>query len=155
MSGQDFERFVLEAFRRHGYEARATTGGADGGVDLFLRKDGATTLVQCKQWRNTQAGVVAAERADHGFFVGSRTFTQRASAFAQRVKIRLIDGKELEGLIRPVQEEHSPFHSSPPVLNCPRCGQALVTPATRRGARTGESFLGCSAFPRCRYISDA
>lgn len=32
---------------------------------------------------------------------------------------------------------------------CPRCGAELVQRASRR---TGDPFIGCSAFPECDYI---
>jgi restriction system protein len=50
MSWQEFELLVGEAFRRKGFAVREIgRGGADGGVDLVLIKDGEKTLVQCKQ----------------------------------------------------------------------------------------------------------
>jgi restriction system protein len=54
---RQFELLVGEAFRRQGYAVEETgLGGADGGIDLILRKDGRT-LVQCKQWKRQQVGV--------------------------------------------------------------------------------------------------
>lgn len=45
-----FEQLVGEAFRRQGYTVEETgLGGADGGIDLILRKNGRRVLVQCKQ----------------------------------------------------------------------------------------------------------
>lgn len=35
---------------------------------------------------------------------------------------------------------------------CPKCGSALVLRTARSGANAGESFFGCSGFPKCRYI---
>jgi restriction system protein len=53
-----FERLVGEAFRRQGYAVEETgLGGADGGIDLILRKDSRRTLVQCKHWKRQQVGV--------------------------------------------------------------------------------------------------
>lgn len=55
---QDFERLMGEAFRRRGYTVEESgLGGADGGIDLILRKDGRRTLVQCKQWRRRKVPV--------------------------------------------------------------------------------------------------
>jgi hypothetical protein len=33
---------------------------------------------------------------------------------------------------------------------CPWCGSELVE---RRNKKTGDTFTGCSAFPKCRYIA--
>ena len=55
---RDFERLVGEAFRRRGYSVEETgLGGADGGIDLILRRDGRRILVQCKQWRRQRVPV--------------------------------------------------------------------------------------------------
>jgi len=49
-----FEDLLGEAYRRHGYQVTETLGGgADGGVDLVLRREGKVTLVQCKRWRRS------------------------------------------------------------------------------------------------------
>ena len=58
MSWREFEMLVGEAFRRRGYAIQETgLGGADGGIDLILRKEGKTTLVQCKQWKTQRVDV--------------------------------------------------------------------------------------------------
>ena len=55
---RDFERLVGEAYRRRGYTVEETgLGGADGGIDLILRRDGKRTLVQRKQWRREKVPV--------------------------------------------------------------------------------------------------
>ncbi len=40
-------------------------------------------------------------------------------------------------------------HSS--TTQCPRCGGSLVSRIAKQGAHAGQSFLGCSNYPRCRY----
>ena len=63
MSWARFEQLVGEAYRRLGYQIVETgQGGADGGIDLLLRKGGQTTLVQCKQWRTQKIGIAVCER---------------------------------------------------------------------------------------------
>lgn len=34
---------------------------------------------------------------------------------------------------------------------CPRCGSPLVQRVAKRGPQAGNTFIGCSAYPRCRY----
>jgi len=47
------EDLLGEAYRQ-GYRVEETLGGgADGGVDLVLRKEGRRTLVQCKRWKQS------------------------------------------------------------------------------------------------------
>lgn len=88
MSWKQFEALVGEAFRRKGYSVTETGGGgADGGIDLALKKDGEISLVQCKQWRALKVGVttvrelygvMAANGASGGFVVTSGAFTDEA-----------------------------------------------------------------------------
>gem|GEM_PF-6126397 len=55
---REFEELVGEAYRRLGYSVMENTGtGPDGGVDLVLKKDGNTILVQCKQWGSWKIGI--------------------------------------------------------------------------------------------------
>ena len=134
-------------------------GGPDGGVDLRIRKDGQLTLVQCKQWKTQRvgvklirelAGVIATEKAERGIFVCSGSYTEDAKSFAARSGIELLDGEALRVLLAEIKGE--PDDRDSPTINvCPRCGNELVRRVARRGKRQGEAFLGCSAFPKCRY----
>lgn len=37
---------------------------------------------------------------------------------------------------------------------CPKCGGQLITRISKTGNTTGKSFLGCSKYPRCKYIKN-
>lgn len=37
---------------------------------------------------------------------------------------------------------------------CPRCGGDLVTRTVKKGERVGKHILGCSNYPKCRYIEN-
>ncbi len=37
---------------------------------------------------------------------------------------------------------------------CPKCGSALVQRTARKGANAGKTFLGCSSFPKCRFVKN-
>lgn len=50
------------------------------------------------------------------------------------------------------QEAESPMQSAPPI--CPWCGNALVIRTAKNGQNAGKKFLGCSNFPKCRYIQN-
>ena len=169
---RDFERLVGEAFRRRGYTVEETgLGGADGGIDLVLRRDGKRTLVQCKQWRREKVpvnvvremyGLLTHHRADAVRIAALGGFTEDAAAFAEGKPIELIDGTALLGMIREVQAKGA-VHVPPqprvePILNaetshgaavpnCPKCEAVMVR---RNNSRTAEAFWGCSAFPICR-----
>ena len=39
-------------------------------------------------------------------------------------------------------------------LVCPRCGAKLILRKAAKGNYAGESFYGCSNFPKCRYTKE-
>jgi restriction system protein len=120
MHWREFEMLVGEAFRRQGYSVEETgLGGADGGIDLILRKNGRTELVQCKQWRREQInvsvvremwGLVHHHRADAVKIVAVGEFTRDAVGFAQDKAIELVNGEKLLAVVRHSQATHA--HSS-------------------------------------------
>lgn len=167
-----FEQLVGEAFRRQGYTVEETgLGGADGGIDLILRKNGCRVLVQCKQWRRRQIpvnvvremyGLLAHHSANEVKIVCTGTYTRDAANFAQDKPIELIGGEELLRMIREVQA--TPAQTTRPVEGvaptpaassatappaCPKCGKSMVERSNRK---TGQKFWGCSAFPVCRGV---
>lgn len=173
MSWQEFEMLVGEAFRRRGYTVSETGGGgADGGVDIVLRKDGEKFLVQCKQWKAYKVGVttirelygvMAAGGAAGGFVVTSGVFTQEAKSFAEGRNIDLIDGSELTAMIKKIQQQSlvtsSTKQPSPQISTavadnqiCPKCGSTMVKRTAKHGANVGQMFWGCANFPQCRGI---
>lgn len=161
ISWKDFEYLVSEAYRRQGYSVQENTGGgADGGVDLVLSKNGERTMVQCKNWKSSKVGVttirelfgvVTAERATEGIVVCSGHFTNDAIEFAEGNPITLVDGVALSHLIGDVQK--SPQIKT--VVNdtaCPVCRSPMVMRTARRGKNAGNGFWGCSRYPRCKGI---
>ena len=173
MSWQEFEMLVGEAFRRRGYTVAETGGrGADGGVDLILGKGGEKYLVQCKQWKTYKVGVtiirelygvMTADGAAGGFVVTSGYFTQEAISFAEGKNIDLIDGSELELMIKNIKSQNlysaatllAPPQNSPVIADkqiCPKCGSSMIRRTARHGANAGHMFWGCSKFPQCRGI---
>lgn len=162
LSWQEFESLVVEAFRRKGYFVeKSLAGGADGGVDLALRKEGETTLVQCKQWRTQSVGVptireqyglLMHEQAQRVMVVTSGTFTPEARAFANGKPMELVDGPQLFELVRGVQSHPAAAAgvSTPPSAPaCPKCGGTMVLRTAKRGAKAGSSFWGCPTYPAC------
>lgn len=170
MSWQDFERVVGEAFRLQGYSVTENGGGgADGGIDLVLRKNGEKFLVQCKQWKALKVGVtvvrelygvMAADGAAGGFVVTCGRFTEEATVFASGRNVTLLDGSKLEKMIRQTRGAlaSSPATQPAPVPQpsgvasrcCPICGDSMVQRMAKRGANAGNKFWGCVAYPACK-----
>lgn len=177
MSWKEFELLVGEAYRRLGYGIEETgQGGADGGIDLLLRKDSVTTLVQCKQWRNQKIGVTVV-REMYGLMVHHNAYAVRivctgsysseAEAFAKGKPIELIDGSALlrliENLQTPAQDakrsaslQPVPFLEkcvkleSATITAAPACPKCAATMVERTNRANGQAFWGCSKFPGCR-----
>ena len=173
LSWRQFESIVGEAFRRRGYSVvENAVDGADGGIDLALRKDGERFVVQCKQWKQQTvgvkpvrelAGVIAATGAAGGFFVTSGRYTEEATRFASSVSIELIDGESLADMVQSVQRAQpqleptsagiraiTTWSNGTDVPTCPSCGSDMVGRTAKRGATAGSQFWGCSQYPRCR-----
>jgi len=155
---RNFEELVAEAYRRQGYRVTESGFGADGGIDLELRKGEEFALVQCKQWKAQKVGVsvvremfgvLTASNADKVIVICSGKFTQQAIDFASDKPIELLSGNELLSLVKDVQAE--PFIEPVQQASCPRCGSELVERQAKRGTNAGNTFLGCSSFPKCRY----
>jgi restriction system protein len=177
MSWREFEMLVGEAFRRRGYAIQETgLSGADGGIDLILRKDGKTTLVQCKQWKTQRVDVKIVREmfgllAHHGAaavkIVAVGDYTADALRFAQGKPIELIHGEALLAMVREGQmpasaktatTETIPAVSTHPDLTpsanpvCPKCGADMVQRSNRQ---TKDLFWGCAKYPACRATRTA
>jgi restriction system protein len=170
LSWREFEELVAEAYRRQNYMVIENTNtGADGGIDVRLKKDGRTHLVQCKNWKTSKVGVkviremygvMTAEHASSVIIIISGVFTQEAKDFATGKPIDLVDGAQLEKLIANVQVASTKVA---PVITklfnsindqnkaCPKCSSILVLRTAKKGMNTGGQFWGCSAYPKCRH----
>lgn len=178
MSWAEFEMLVGEFFRAQGYTVKETGGGsADGGIDLVARREGQTTLVQCKHWKvytvgvpvvREMLGLMTAHGAAAGCVITSGGFTREAHQFAEGKAITLINGDALAGLLRQgksalVSTAGKPATTAargqeenvaPPAPGpaCPSCGCAMVRRVATKGANAGRPFWGCSGFPACRSV---
>lgn len=51
LGGYGLEQEVASLYTKQGFKCALTSGSGDGGVDLILRRDGRTIIVQCKAHR--------------------------------------------------------------------------------------------------------
>lgn len=164
-----FEDLLGEAYRRQGYKVEETlSGGADGGVDLVLRKNGHLILVQCKRWKGSPVpveivrelyGVMHHRAASAAKLVATTRFTSEAIAFAEGKPIELVDSDALLELLRGVQTSGNiPASSAERHVTldpaCPQCGSEMVKRTARRGANAGSQFWGCPNYPKCHGTRD-
>jgi restriction system protein len=165
MAWPDFERLMEASFQRRGWSVERTgKGGLEGDIDLILRKDGRTELVQCKQWKTRQVsiatvremwGVVGHRNANAVTIVSAGVFSDDAAQFAQGKAIELIDGERLLDLVRgvtvPSPAERQELAAMPPQVDtaplCPRCG---ATTYKRFNLQTSKMYWGCIRYPACK-----
>jgi restriction system protein len=165
LTWENFERLVGEYYRRTGFTVSRVGGeGADGGVDLVLKKDNETHLVQCKKWKAYKVGVqpvrefygvMVSRGAAGGYFVTSGEYTSEALSFARGLNLELVDGRKLKKMIDVARKSQNntvvgsqvdPANVAP---KCPKCGSAMQKKTARKGANAGREFWGCAEFPQC------
>ncbi|WOH39407.1 restriction endonuclease [Thalassotalea fonticola] len=161
---REFEMLVGEVYKSLGYKVFETKGGADGGIDLILKRNGEKAIVQCKQWRTQKIGVktvrelygvMVAENADRAIVMCSGTYTGEAYVFAKGKPLELIGGTQLKGMIDSVSTNR-PIDTQPKLneKSCVSCGNKMLVRTAKKGPNAGNKFWGCSAFPRCRKTQE-
>jgi HJR/Mrr/RecB family endonuclease len=162
------ELLIGELYRRVGYTVELSAGlGAENGIDLTLRRNTETVLVQCKHWKTLRVaeremrefyGAMASSGSPRGIFVTMGGVTRGAREFAEGKGIDLIDRKTLEeriaGITHPGENlclisgwiEEFAAYSRIFDPECPMCRE----PMTLRSHPAGHSaFWGCRNYPRC------
>ena len=162
-----FEAVVEQLFAQAGFETRAQSHGADGGVDVWLHSRHAggapVGVVQCKHWQGKPVpvsamreffGVMASHGLKRGTYATTSRFTADALDFARANGINAQDGAGLLALIaaRTPQQQAAllatAFDGDYWRPTCPSCGVKMADRASRK---TGERFWGCTHYPRCKY----
>ena len=103
LSGIQFEHEVARLFRSEGYSVMRTPVSGDMGVDLVLRKDGLTTIVQCKRYLAPAGPAIVRELlgskvawgADHAILACTGGFTNSTEEFAEINDIELLEMDDL------------------------------------------------------------
>jgi restriction system protein len=76
-----------------------------------------------------------------------------SSQQVEQIEATLISLKEDKTLNRSVHlESLRDRHESTTI--CPRCGGSLVHRVSKKGEFAGRPFLGCSNYPKCKYIKN-
>lgn len=160
-----FETVCAEFFRLTGYVAKETGFGADGGIDIWVYKEGDERpfgIVQCKAWNASRVGVtlvrelcgvMSHENIANGMLVTSGLFTSEALAFAEGKRIRMISGDNLLAKIRHLSAEKQ-FALLQIALEgdywTPTCSHCGIKMLMKQGVGGKKSFWGCVNFPKCK-----
>ena len=107
MSGEDFEIFLEQLFKKHSYKVERVGRMADYGGDLIIEKNNIKTAVQAKRWNNP-VNVKAIQEintakahydAIKAMVVTNSRFTSNAILLAKENQVELVDRKKLAALI--------------------------------------------------------
>lgn len=155
LGGIEFEQELGKLFRAQGYNVKSTPTSGDQGIDLILRKDGKTTVVQCKAHKRPASPAMARELygsmhafgADYAILACTGGFTDGVVKFGRGKPIELISAWDIARMAEETGEAPE-IADSPPVCPTPGCGETMVL-------REGYSiFWGCPSYPACRGTRD-
>jgi restriction system protein len=110
LSWSDFELLCVELFEKQGWNATGNSKkGADGGIDIHMKKKKIKAIVQCKRYDETRVtvkilremyGLMHEHEADKAYIVTTSVFTKECYHYIQGKNIELINGVSLVKLIR-------------------------------------------------------
>jgi restriction endonuclease Mrr len=113
-----FEKLIAAIFEQQGYTVQGSGGARpDGGIDLFLNREGEIKAVQCKQLKVQSIGVeqireflgaLTDSGMERGIFVALNDFSDEARALAERHCIRLVDDTELNLILEDLNWKENP-----------------------------------------------
>lgn len=152
LSGREFEWELATLYRHLGYDVESTPTSGDQGIDLILRKNGKTTIVQCKSHKSPVGPAVARELlgsmvafgADHAILACTGGFTRGVKDFVEGKPMTLISAKELASMGRDVGSKTLPAAERGGSPVCPLCKHTMVLRQGKHGR-----FLGCPRYPKC------
>lgn len=162
------ELLIGEIFRRAGYMVELSAAVSLGdSIDLTLRRDSETILVQCKHWKNSRVGekeirefhtAMMTNGAPRGIFVTAGNFSREAQDFAAGKDIELMDRAALEESIGAISRPGEDFCGVSGWIEefaaqarifdpeCPVCQGSMVIRPSRTG---GSGAWTCRNHPRC------
>jgi len=108
LSPAQFERFVGKAFAALGHEVELRGKPGDGGVDLIVRRDGETAVVQCKRYQGTVSPAVLRDLygtmqhlgADKGYLVTTGRLSSKAIRWVAGKPITVIGRESIHYWLR-------------------------------------------------------
>lgn len=164
MDGHQFEMYLKALFKELGYKSDVTKGTGDFGSDLIMKNDKKKVVIQAKRYGyNNKVSIGAVQeiysampyyKADQAIVITNSYYTTAAEELAKACKVRLLDRKTLIHFINKVDPsiEAKTVRKTvePEQRKCPTCEGTLV----QRISNAGNTFMGCSNFPRCQHTEN-
>ena len=106
MDPYDYEHLCAREFKNNKWDAEATQGSSDQGVDVIARKDARILVAQCKRFINPVGNKAVQEivagmkyyEATEGVVIAPNGFTNSAKNLAEANNIKLIHHSEINDL---------------------------------------------------------
>jgi len=105
LSWSEFEHLCRLLFEEEGWKVKENEKkGADGGVDLWMKKRGMQAIVQCKKYEDARVtvkviremyGLMHEHDVQKAFVVTTSEFTKECYRFIEGKEMELINGKAL------------------------------------------------------------
>ena len=104
--GHEFEHWVAENLKTFGWDAKATSGSGDQGIDVIATKDGKTVGLQCKLF-SSPVGNKAVQEAHAGKtfhqmdvvgVMSNASYTKSAKALATDTGVKLLSHHDIPNL---------------------------------------------------------
>ena len=104
--GFEFEHWVAENLKTFGWDAKATSGSGDQGIDVIATKDGKTVGLQCKLF-SSPVGNKAVQEAHAGKafhqmdvvgVISNASYTKSAKALATDTGVKLLSHHDIPNL---------------------------------------------------------
>lgn len=110
-NGFDFEAWVADRLRLYGWDAYATKGTGDQGVDVVARREGKSIAIQCKLYSKPVGNKAVQEafagarfmRIDKAAVLSNASFTKSAQELALETDVLLLSPEDIPNL-------HKLFH---------------------------------------------
>jgi hypothetical protein len=102
-------------------------------------------LYEFSQVNNNEMGVLIL-RADDGELYRDAYEAQRIIRVSEEVRITL------ERVASDSDPQEAAVVNAGPAPACPKCGTTMVLRISKRGDTKGNSFWGCTSYPKCRSI---
>lgn len=104
--GWEFEHWVAEALQKFGWQARATQGSGDQGVDVVATKDGLSLGIQCKRYSGSVGNKAVQEAFSGAKHMGlnraavltNAEFTKSARELAVTTSVLLLSPEDIPTL---------------------------------------------------------
>ena len=101
--GHEFEHWVVNALTKFGWDAQATQGAGDQGLDVLAKKHGVTVAIQCKLYSSNVGNkavqeVIAAKglfSTDYACVVSNAGYTTSAKELAESQRVLLLSHYDL------------------------------------------------------------